>query len=258
MSMATDTLDNLKDNLRRLGLKKMLEILDEALETAQKLSQGYVGFLSYLVDQELSDRLDRRRDRRIKEARFPEHKTLDAFDFAFQPSISVEQVKDLHELRFIDEARPVLILGKPGTGKSHLAISLGLCACCHGYTVRFYTAHSLVKLLYASMADDSTDRLLARLARIDLLVIDDLGYLRCTPEHASLFFDLICSRYQQKAIVITSNISMKEWGRSLGDEILTSAVIDRLMHRASVINIKRGKSWRTEGPESPQTPPDNT
>jgi DNA replication protein DnaC len=249
--MATDTLDELKRNLKALKLTKMLDVLDESLEKAQKLSQGYVVFLAQLVEQELCERLDRKMKWRIKEAKFPELKTIDNFDFTFQPSISAEQVKDLHELHFIDEARPVLILGKPGTGKSHIAISLGIKACQCAYSVRFFSAQKLVKTLYASLADESTDRLLTKLARTDLLIIDDLGYMRCSSEHATLFFELICSRYEKKACIITSNISMKEWGKSLGDEVLTSAVIDRLMHRAIVINIKKGKSYRSEGPEAP-------
>ena len=107
-------------------------------------------------------------------------------------------------------------------------------------------------MLYASLADESTDRLLAKLARVDLLIIDDLGYMRCRPDHATLFFELICSRYEKKSCIITSNISMKEWGKSLGDEVLTSAVVDRLLHKAQIINIKNGKSYRSEGPEAPQ------
>jgi DNA replication protein DnaC len=249
--MATEMLDELKRHLKTLQLTTMLEHLEPALDKAQKLSQGYVAFLAELVEAELTARLDRKIAWRIKEAQFPEIKTLDSFDFRFQPSISVEQVKDLHQLHFIDQARPLLILGKPGTGKSHLAISLGITACHHQYSVRFFTAQKLAKLLYASLADESTDRLLTKLARTDLLIIDDLGYMRCGPEHATLFFELICSRYEKKACIITSNISMKEWGASMGDEILTAAVIDRLMHRASIINIKKGKSYRSEGPEAP-------
>jgi DNA replication protein DnaC len=249
--MASDKLDRLKEQLRALKLKVMAERLEAALERAAKAKTGHIDFLAPLVEEEAAAQHERSVKRRMDEARFKEVKTFDTFDFGFQPTLNVEQVKDLAELHFIDERRPLVCLGKPGTGKSHIAVALGVRACQAGYRVRFFEAKDLFKTLYATLADDSSATMIAKLARFPLLIIDELAYFKGRPEHAYLFFDLLQARYEKASTIITSNLSLTEWGEVFGDAKLTSALVDRLLHHAHVINIKNGRSYRTEGPDGP-------
>lgn len=249
--MASEKLEELRHHLRVLKMDTIAERLDSVLEQAAKHKLSRVDLLLELIRDEATARHNRAVKRRLKEAGFPETKTFDTYDWKFQPSLNVEQVKDLAELRFIDEARPLLMLGKPGTGKTHLATSFGIRACETGYRVRFFKAKELFKALYATLADDTTERVLRRLARVPLLIIDELAYFRGRQEHAYLFFDLLQARYEKGATIVTSNLRLSEWGEVLGDAKLTAALVDRLMHRAHVINIKNGRSYRTEGPEGP-------
>ena len=200
-------------------------------------------------------------DRRQVAAKFPALKTFDDFDWTFQKGLNVQLVKDLMTLHFVEQGRPVLLLGRPGTGKSHLSIAFGLLAANRGYSVRFYPAPELLKHPYASLADGTTDRIVARLARVDLLIIDDLRDIPPRPEYATLLFDLVEARHLKKSTMVSSNLSVKQWGRTLGNPVLTASMVDgaafrRLMERAHVVNIRRGRSYRTDGPDaSPDRPP---
>lgn len=250
--MPPTNLDELKANLELLKLPAMRNSLDDAIDTASTLKQGYVTFLANLVAKEVLDRTETASERRIKAAMFPAVKTFDGFDWTFQPNLNVQLVKDLMNLQFIPNGRCLLILGKPGTGKTHLSTAYGTLAAIRGYTVRFYKATKLLTELYATLADGSTDRFVARLARIDLLIIDDLrDPSPARPEYANLMFDLIEARYRRKATIISSNLAISEWGKVLGNVALTAAIVDRLMDGAHVINIRRGKSYRSEGPDAP-------
>jgi DNA replication protein DnaC len=251
MAKDKDKLEQLRNHLKQLKLDKVTARLDAALENAEKLKLGRIDFLLDLLGEEAIQRHNRAVERRVYDASFSETKTFDTFDWKFQPELNVGQVKDLAELRFIEEARPLLLLGKPGTGKTHLAIAFGMRACERGYRVRFYKAKDLFKALYATLADDTTQRFLGRLTRHPLLIIDELAYFKGKPEHAYLFFDLMQARYEKAATILTSNLRVSEWGDVLGDAKLTAAIVDRLMHRAHVINIKNGRSYRSEGPDGP-------
>lgn len=255
-TMQPTTLDELRAHLKALKLAAMLEALDGALEEANALQQGYVTFLANLVAKELLARTETAADNRTKKAGFPQVKTFDTFDWAFQPNLDVRLVKDLQNLQFVPKGRCVLILGKPGTGKSHLSIAYGVLACLRGYTVTYYAATKLLTDLYATLADGSTDRFIAKLARVDLLIIDDLrGPSQPRTEYANLMFDLVEARYHRKATILSSNLAIRDWGKVLGNVPLTGAIVDRLMDGAQVINIRKGRSYRTEGPDAP--PPDD-
>jgi len=243
--------DDLRRNLERLKLKAMLEHLDEALEAANTLEQGYISFLAGLVEKEVLARTESTAQRRLKGAKFPETRTFDTWDWTFQPNLNVQLVKDLMSLDFVSQGRPVLILGRPGTGKTHMSIAYGTLAALRGHTVRFYKAKRLLAELYATLADDTTDRFISRLARLDLLIIDDLRHVPVRPEYATLMFDLVEARHLKKATVVSSNLSVKQWGKVLGNPALVASLVDRLMERAHVINIRTGRSYRTEGPEAP-------
>jgi DNA replication protein DnaC len=254
--IAPTTLDELKANLAALKLTAMLEALDQAVEDASTLKCGYVTFLANLVATEFIARTESAADRRVKAAGFPEIKTFDTFDWTFQPHLNVQLVKDLMNLQFVTQGRSVLVLGKPGTGKSHISTAYGMLAAMRGHSVGFYKAVKLLPALYATQADGSTDRFIAKLARLDLLIIDDLrSPSPPRPEYANLMFDLVEARYRRKATILSSNLAISTWGKVLGNEPLTAAIVDRLMDGAHLINIRRGKSYRSEGPEAP--PPDD-
>lgn len=250
-------LDELRAHLVALKLTAMLEALDDAIEEANSVQQGYVSFLANLVAKELYARNETAAGNRIKAAGFPKIKTFDSFDWTFQPNLKVQLVKDLMNLQFVATGRCVLILGKPGTGKSHISTAYGVLAALRGYRVTFYEATKLLKDLYATLADGSTGRFIAKLARVDLLIIDDLRSVSpARPEYADLMIELVEARYQRKATILSSNLPITDWGsKVLGNEPLTAAIVDRLMDGAAVINIKNGRSYRTEGPTAP--PPDD-
>ncbi len=250
-------LDELRRNLERLKMRAMARHLDAALDEAVQLEQGYIAFIAGLVEREVLARAESSQRRRTTTARFPAVRTFDDFDWTFQKGLNIQLVKDLQNLQFIEQARPVLLLGTPGTGKTHISVAYGLLAVQRGYSVRFFKAPQLLGDLYASLADGTTDRLIGRLARFDLLIIDDLRHVPPRPEYATLLFDLIEARHLKRSTMVSSNLSVKAWGELLGNAALTASLVDRLMERAHVINIRRGRSYRTEGPEaSPDCPED--
>ena len=244
-------MDELRQNLEGLGLLATLACLDPAIEQAQTLGQGYVSFLSGLINQEVMARAESATRRRLKASELPAVKTFDTFDWTFQPGLNVQLAKDLMNLEFIRQKRPLLILGRAGTGKTHLSLAYGHLAVLAGYSVRWFSVSKLLEKLFASLADNTVDRLIARLSRVDLLILDDLRQVPPRPEYASLLFDLIETRHQKHAIVVSSNLSVDAWGRVLGNPALTSPLVDRLMERAHVLNIRRGRSYRTQGPDAP-------
>lgn len=255
------TLDELKRNLERLRLFAILERLDEAIEEASSLEQGYVTFLAGLIERQVLAQTDSGVQRRIRNAGFPKILTFDTFDWQFQKGLNVQLVKDLMNLHFIKQARPVLLLGRPGTGKSHLSTAYGILAATAGYSVRFADVSKLLRALYATLVDGSTDRIIAKYARPDLLILDDIRSMPTKPEYANLLYDLVNARHTKHSTIVSSNLSVKLWGKVLGNASLTVSLVDRLMDRAHVINIKNGRSWRSEGPDAPpedQRPADLT
>lgn len=245
-------LDELRRDLLLLKLNKMAEVLEDTLDEAQTNQQGYGTFLATLVKSELLFVKLTATKRRSTAAKFPARHTFDSFNWTFQPGLNVQLVKDLMTLHFIQQGRPVLMLGKPGTGKTHISVALGMLAVESGYRVRFYQAADLLAELYATLADGTTDKLIRKLARLDLLIIDDLRHVPSRPEYASLMYELVEARHRHKSTVVSSNLSIKTWGKVLGNPTLTASMVDRLMDRAHVVNIKPGRSYRSEGPDAPQ------
>ena len=176
---------------------------------------------------------------RIQLAHFPFQKTLEQFDFGFQPAIDQRQVEELATLSFMAQGGNVVLLGPPGVGKTHLAVGLGLKACLAGYSVYFLSAHELARRLLASLADDSIDAKLFEFAKYKLLIIDELGYLPYERQQATLLFQLIARRYEHVPTIITTNKSFGQWAEIFGgDAAVASAILDRLLHHATVINIR--------------------
>jgi DNA replication protein DnaC len=250
--MSKVLIETIKQNLRRLRLSDMAEALDSTLLKAEKERQGYISFLSQLVSAQITARDSRSVERRIKKAGLNKNMTFETYDWNFQPSLNVEHLKDIAELSFIPNGQPVLILGKPGTGKTHIAHAIGIRACEKWYNVDCYKFQALLDKLYATMADDTTDEVIGRLARLDILIIDRVGPIRKKPEHPSLLLDLISACQNRTSIIITSNISFEEWGQAIGNTSIINAIVDRLFHKAHLINFKSGRSYRTEGPEAPE------
>jgi DNA replication protein DnaC len=244
--------EKVKQDLRTLRLKDMAQALEEALEKAHQQKQGALQFLAELVQKQLEAVRKRSLERRIQMAQFPPKMTFDNFDWGFQPGLNVEYLKDLKELGFIVNRQPLLILGKTGTGKTHIATALGVKACEAGFKVQFHKLQELLAMLYATLADDTTDEIIAKLTRQDLLIIDHFNYIRTKNEYPSLLLDLVSACHDRLALIVTTSISFEEWGDALGNPSITHAIVDRLFHRAGVINIRPGRSYRTEGPHAPK------
>lgn len=224
--------------LRLSGVADTLPIRNQEA-IASKLS--YMEFLELLVDDELARRQGRLLERRKKMARFPVHKTLDSFDFSFNSKINHRQIADLATCRFVGGCENVVLLGPPGVGKSHLATAVGLSAIRCGYTVRYYTAYDLIDEL--SVAGEARRRILADLARTSLLVIDDLGMKKLPPSAGEDLLEIVMQRYENSSLLVTSNRPPEDWGKMLGDNATATAILDRLLHHAHVIQIS-GRSYR--------------
>jgi DNA replication protein DnaC len=230
-------------HLSRLKLPRMAECLDALAQQAAKHDWTYIEFLDHLLDVEVSARYERDVTMKTKLAHFPFVKTLDQFDFAFQPAISERQIRELATLRFIANGENVLFLGPPGVGKTHLAIALGVAAIAQATSVYFTTMVDLLDTLHRDAKEDRLDHRLHTLCRPRLLIVDEMGYFPLDRMAAQFLFQLVSRRYQRGSIILTSNKSYGDWGDIFADQILAAAILDRLLHFSTTVNI-RGQSYR--------------
>lgn len=235
--------ERLKMQLKALSLHTISSIFEEEAEKAAKTKLSYTGYLDKLIEEESLAKADRSINARIAKARFPAYKTLENFDFGFQPNLEAALVRELSELSFLQKAENVLFLGPPGVGKTHLAIALGIKVCSARKRVLFSAANDLLEQLTASVIDGSINSKLDTLSRLELLIVDELGYMPMDRKKANLFFQLISRRYERGSIVLTTNKAFDEWGEVFSDDVIASAILDRLLHYSHIIAIN-GPSYR--------------
>ena len=240
---APTTLDALKGHLADLQMPGSLEALDGVLQGLDQGTLSPAEAMEQLLAAQVTLRRQRRLQAAMQSARLPAVKTLDSFDFSFQPSIDRAQVLSLHELHFLERKENVIFLGPAGVGKTHLALSLLVAAAQRGRRVYYTTLADLVLSLQEAERQGKLRERLATLRLPALLVVDEIGYLPVSSGGANLFFQLVNTRYERASTVLTSNKSFTEWGEVFGDSVVAAAMLDRLLHHCHIVNI-RGNSYR--------------
>ncbi|MEK7180153.1 MAG: IS21-like element helper ATPase IstB [Patescibacteria group bacterium] len=235
--------ERIESQMRALNLKGMINRYRELADRATEGKLRYEEYLSLLLEEELNGKTDRSFTAKIHKARFPFVKTVEEFDFSFQPGIEEKEVIRLSSLDFIENKENLIFLGPPGVGKTHLATGFGVKACQSKYRVLFTTAQKLIEDLMLSVRDGSITQKLLAYSRLNLLIIDELGYMPVTKEQANLLFQLISMRYEKGSIILTSNYSFEDWGQVFQDNVVAAAIIDRLVHHAKIFYIN-GSSYR--------------
>ena len=231
--------------LETLKLKGVKAHLDELVTDAERQKTSYLSFLNTLFETEITDRRQRRLRRNLSAAHFPTEKRVDEFEFGRVNGIGKSEVVNLLDCHWLDRRENLLFFGPPGVGKTHLAIGLGLEAIDKGYTVCFERVTNLMKLLKTAPVQRAADFRLRRIMKSNLFIIDEIGYTPIDRKEANLFFSLISELYEATSIIITSNKSFDAWAEMLGDQVMTTAMLDRLLHHARIFTLD-GESYRLQ------------
>lgn len=233
----------LKSNLKRLRLPTMKTEFEPLAREAAEANGTYQDYLLRLTELEVAARASNALTSRIKQASFPVLKDLDSYDFSASPSVNKQKVLELGRCEWISRRANVCLLGQPGTGKTHLAVALGLSACRVGLRTKFFTAATLVNQLEEAQQQFVLDRMLKRLDKLDLLIVDELGYLSFSRSGAELLFQVFADRYERRSLLLTSNLAFSDWGQIFQGERMTAALLDRLTHHCEIFEMN-GESFR--------------
>jgi DNA replication protein DnaC len=233
----------LKSNLKQLKLPTMLSEWEELAREAAAKNEAYEGYLLRLTETEVATRSANALAARIRAAGFPVVKDLDTFDFSAVPSVPKQKVLEMSRGAWVESHSNCCLIGNAGTGKTHLATALGLAMCRLGRRVRFVTAAGLVTQLEEAQQQHRLERILSQLDRVDLLVIDELGYLSFSRGGAELLFQVFADRYERRSVLVTSNLAFSEWGSVFQGDRMTAALLDRLTHRCEIFEMN-GESYR--------------
>lgn len=240
----------LKKNLDYLKLKQMNTHLDEVLDFIKTNNLSFAEGLVKLTTHEIDFKEANMIRSMVKVGAFPHHKTLNDFDFTFQPSINQQEIKDFESLRFIEAQENIVFLGSSGVGKTHLAVSLGIAAAKKRYSTYFIKCHDLIQQLKKAKLENRLEARLKHFCKYKLLIIDELGYLPIEKDDAKLFFQLIDMRYEKRSTILTTNINFNSWDDIFYDPVIANAILDRILHHAHVVNIT-GKSYRLKAYTTP-------
>lgn len=243
----TDTKSSvlLKHHLKALKLPTMNAECEKIAQRCAADNADHLAFLLQLCELELIERERKAAERRLKAARFPAHKLLDEFDFSARPSVNKPLLLQLVKGEYLDKRENILLVGPSGTGKSHLATALGMAACAQGRKVRFFRVTELITLLLEAKEERQLLRMRQQLGKLDLLILDELGYVPASKAGAELLFDVIATAYERNSLIVTTNLPFENWTEVLGSERLTGAALDRLTHRCQILETK-GESYRLQ------------
>jgi DNA replication protein DnaC len=241
----TLVMERLQSNLARLRLQRVGVVLPDMAASAQQQSKSYLDFLDELFEEEVAHKEQRRVETTLKISGLPFVKTIDEFDFSFQPKLDKQQVMGLFDLSFIERKENVIFLGPPGVGKTHLAVALAIKACRAGITIYFTTMADLIAKLKKDHDVNSAGRGRSYY-KSALVIVDEVGYTPVSREECNLFFHFISHRYEKASTIITSNKAFGDWAELFSDPVIVTAILDRLLHHSVVVNIK-GNSFRLKG-----------
>jgi len=235
----------IKNKLKEFKLAGILNCIDERISFAKEKSLSYIDFLEIILDDECQNRKNNSYTKRYAKAKFPHHKTIEDFDFSFQPSIDKRLINDFLTCNFIREKRNIVFIGNPGTGKTHLSIAIGIKALVKNYKVLYTSVAEMLQSLNSSRADNSYYQRVNFYLKFDLLILDELGFKKLPSYSADDFFEIISKRYENGSLIITTNKTFEQWSEIFSDNILSSAILDRIVHHSDVVKIN-GQSYRAK------------